>query len=83
MPRTIAAVAVLLSAMLVGCAGGPPLSWSNPGTVQQQRLRATIFDPWPDSQLGPEVLGGRPRDYSEPLPQPVKNRLYVDSLWGR
>jgi hypothetical protein len=54
-----------------------------PGTLGQQRLRATIHDPYPDPNLGPEVVGGRPRDYIEPLPEPVRNRLFVDSWWGR
>jgi len=32
--------------------------------------------------LGPEVVGGRPRDYQQQLPEPVRNRLYVDSYVG-
>lgn len=54
-----------------------------PGTIEQQRLRATIHDPYPDPNLGPEVVGGRPRDYANPLPEAVRNRIYVDSWWGR
>jgi len=60
----------------------PPLF--QPGTIQQQRLRATIHDPYPDPDLGPNDGGSaRPRDYQEPLPEPVRNRLYVDSWWWR
>ena len=56
----------------------------NPGTIEQQRLRATIHDPYPDPDLGPKIDGGRPRDYREPLPEPVRNRIYWDSsLWRR
>ena len=66
----------------VGCAGHPRLL--HPGTIQQQRLRATIHDPYPDPDLGPKDGGSaRPRDYQEPLPEPVRNRLYVDSWWWR
>jgi hypothetical protein len=58
-------------------------SISQPGTIQQQRLRATIHDPYPDPDLGPEFDGGRPREYLDPLPEPVRNRIYVDSWWWR
>lgn len=65
-----------------GCAGLSH-SWSQPGTIQQQRLRATVHDPYSDQDAGPEVVGGRPRDYQQQLPEPVRNRIYVDSWWGR
>ena len=56
---------------------------ARPGTIQQQRLRATIHDPYPDPDLGPDVDGGRPREYMQPLPEPVRNRIYADSWWWR
>jgi hypothetical protein len=70
--------AFLLSA---GCAAHPRL-W-NPGTIDQQRLRATIHDPYPDPDFGPKIDGGRPREYQQPLPEPVRNRIYADSWWWR
>jgi len=65
-----------------GCAGS---RWNlfQPGTVQQQQLRATVHDPYSDQDAGPEVVGGRPRDYAQPLPEPVRSRIYADSWWGR
>jgi hypothetical protein len=69
---------LVLGAMLIaGCASRPP------GTIEQQRIRATINDPYSDPDAGPEVVGGRPRDYQQPLPVSVKNRIYVDSWWGQ
>jgi hypothetical protein len=75
-------LAALCAASSLGCAGS---RWNfyRPGTVQQQQLRATVHDPYPDVDAGPEVVGGRPRDYSQPLPEPVRNRIYADSWWGR
>ena len=61
-----------------GCASDGSFLF-NPGTIQQQRLRATVHDPYSDQDLGPEVVGGRPRDFQQPLAEPVRNRLYVDS----
>lgn len=74
------AVAPLLSG---GCRSNGQHVFHAPGTIQQQRLRATIHDPYPDQDLGPEVVGGRPREYQQPLPEPVRNRLWVDSWWAR
>ena len=75
-----ACVLTLLSA--AGCASHGQYSIFQPGTIQQQRLRATVHDPYPDRNLGPEVVGGRPREYQQPLPEPVRNRIFVDSWWG-
>ncbi|HEX5104592.1 MAG TPA: membrane or secreted protein [Pirellulaceae bacterium] len=66
-----------------GCASNGQFTLFNPGTVNQQRLRATIHDPYSDQDLAPEVVGGRPRDYLQQLPEPVRNRLYVDSGYVR
>lgn len=72
----------VLAAGFVGCATNQPFRLLTPGTMEQKRQRATVHDPYPDQRLGPEVVGGRPRDYQEPLPEAVKNRLYVDSVLG-
>jgi hypothetical protein len=75
---------LLLALPSVGCAGGGLFyNWFHPGTVQQQRFRATLHDPYSDKDLGPEVVGGRPRDFARPLPEPVKSRYLQDSYWGR
>ena len=58
-------------------------TWFHPGTVQQQRIRATVHDPYPDQDKGPAFEDGRPRDYKNGLPEPVRDRIYVDSAWGR
>ena len=80
MSRRLLLVAV---ALLVGGCAGSRYNLFQPGSVQQQQLRATVHDPYPDVDAGPEVVGGRPRDYQQPLPEPVRNRLFTDSWWGR
>lgn len=54
-------------------AGTPGYLWGfklpdffNPGTEQQQLHRAEFHDPYPDPYTGPEVVGGRPRDFDRP-----------------
>jgi hypothetical protein len=64
--RTAALVAILSAAS--GCQsqslGLPhPL---RPGTEQQQQTRAQRFDPYPENDIGPAVVGGRPLEYSSP-----------------
>jgi hypothetical protein len=46
------------------------------GTAQKQRFNATVFDPYADSELGPEVVGARPKDYQKPLSESDKSRLF-------
>lgn len=57
-------------------------TWFHPGDVHQQRIRATVHDPYPDQDKGPPFVDGRPRDYKQALPEPVRNRIYVDSGLG-
>ena len=52
--------------------------------VSFSAAQAQAAGPYPDPDLGPKIDGGRPRDYREPLPEPVRNRIYWDSsLWRR
>jgi hypothetical protein len=74
---------LLLAAFGGGCAGHGQYDFWHPGNIRSQRIRAVVHDPYPDQNLGPPVVGGRPRDYSEPLPEAVKNRIYPDGFWGR
>ena len=65
-------VAVLLIGVL-GCRGNNPLQ--RPAyDLQKQRLDASAHDPYADNDAGPEVVGGRPRDFQKPLAEPVRNR---------
>lgn len=80
---------IVLAASTTGCAGGRflGLEWPRfgypPGTVEAQRSEAALHDPYPDPDAGPEVVGGRPREFQQPLPEPVRNRWVTDSWWQR
>ena len=47
--------------------------WFAPGSTDYQQQRATIHDPYADNTAGPEVVGGRPREYQQPLPEAVRS----------
>lgn len=72
---------VILTAFLVefcGCADMMP-RWGYPGTAFEQRNRATIHDPYPDSQLGPGVEDVRPREYKDEEAEPKRSRAWRES----
>jgi hypothetical protein len=56
-----------------GCGYSRPLLGPQ-GTIQQQRSEAAIYDPYVANDLGPAVVGGRPRDFQQPLSQPVRQQ---------
>lgn len=72
-------IGMAAAALFTGGCSAWPNHFARPGTIEQQRLRATIHDPYADPDAAPLLDGMRPRDYSKPLPQPVRNRIYVDS----
>jgi hypothetical protein len=76
---------ILLLLASGGCAGNPwglQLPRSGPqGTLEQQRSRAALHDPYPDAYAGPLSDGMRPREFQTPLPEPVKNRGLKDPWW--
>jgi hypothetical protein len=45
------------------------------GTIEKQRFSSTVFDPYTDNDIGPEVVGGRPKDFQKPLPDSDRSRL--------
>ncbi len=71
---------VLFLGLCLGCNVSRP-TLRNPGSVQQQRYGATLHDPYADNDLGPEVVGSRPREFQKPLAEPVRNRWMADSWW--
>lgn len=80
MSRGLFLVLLVLSS---GCASrsGWGFPWGQ-GTVDAQKSRAVVHDPYPLNDIGPEVLGGRPRDFMTPLPEAKRNQLPSGSLPG-
>ena len=71
MPR-ILATAFTLCLLCVSCLGCASKRWGFPngqGTSEVQRARASVHDPYPLNDIGPEVVGGRPREFYQPMPE--------------
>ena len=71
---------VVLAVGFTGCNVSRPRLRA-PGTVQQQRANAMMFDPFTDEDAGPEVVGGRPKDFQKPLSDTERSRLFLNSYW--
>jgi hypothetical protein len=73
-------LAALLLALFAGCRTMWP-RWFAPGNTQSQQYGATLHDPYPSTYAGPEVVGGRPREFQKPLSEPQSSRLHQDRIW--
>lgn len=71
---------LLFTSLLIGCSL-PSGRVSGPRTVQQQQLEATQFDPYADNEVGPEIVGARPRDFQRPAAEAVRARGFGDTRW--
>jgi hypothetical protein len=71
-------LAAFLAASVVGCAPEAQRlrqSISHPGPVAYQRDQAIKHDPYPLDDVGPEIVGGRPREYQRPLNEVVRAEM--------
>ncbi len=65
----------------LGCQGGPAGfgRWSSgpfgQGSIDRQKARAVTFDPFPLNDIGPPIVGGRPREFSNPMAEAQRNEL--------
>jgi len=69
---------VAFAASLVGCQNSPffgtPRIFEPAGSEAYQQTRAQRFDPYPDTDIGPAVDGGRPEGFTAPPPEPARGR---------
>jgi len=64
-----------------GCAGVRNVFY--PGSIEQQQSYATLHDPYPDNDAGPEMTGVRPRSFDRPMPEAQRNQYARGYFWGR
>ena len=81
-PLTLFVLIFVAGAASSGCGLYRP-ALGEPRTTQQQQYSAVLHDPYADQDLGPAVVGGRPREFQRPLAEPVRQRMFADSWWGR
>jgi hypothetical protein len=79
MSRMLVSMRLLCCAMLLSCMGcasrpGWGFSWGQ-GTTNRQKSRAAVHDPFPLNDIGPEVVGGRPREYFNPQAEAARHQV--------
>ena len=70
--------------LLAGCRGYDPLGlWYGPHSpAELQQHQAQMVDPYPPPDVGPEVVGGRPRGFQVPRSQSRQLQLDRGEKFG-
>jgi len=66
---------------LGGCRSVARPEWTRPGSAKDQQCRALRYDPYPENEPGPALVGVRPRGYRTPPPEPSRARWFLGK-WG-
>jgi len=64
-----------------GCRSLAPPSFSNPGPAEYQQSRALRFDPYPEVEPGPAIVGARPLEYQKPPAEVLRARWWLSNPW--
>ena len=77
------ALLLIALVLLVGCADIAPPRIFHPGSQEYQQNRALRFDPYPLTDVAPEIVGGRPLQYIKPAPENerVQNELTFEERY--
>ncbi len=78
-------IAAIAAAGLAGCAqesASLRQSFAHPGPAAYQRAQAIHHDPYVLNDVGPEVVGGRPREYMIPVNEVDRARMDVSPPVG-
>jgi hypothetical protein len=46
-----------------------------PGTIEMQRSQAVMHDPFPNNDVAPAIVGGRPLGFDRPLSEATQNQF--------
>jgi hypothetical protein len=55
----------------------------HPGPAPYQRANAEVYDPYPIPDLGPDIVGGRPRDFQKPRNEVERAQDFLRSAGAR
>ena len=80
-----------LATVVAGCRNLAPPNFAYPGTAEYQQSMAQRFDPYPENESGPAIVGARPMEYEKPPAEVLRVQPPVDPLrsrwlpwnWGR
>ncbi len=81
--RQSVALAVILVVGISGCRGLVPPNWSHPGPAQYQQAQAERFDPYPENEPGPKIVGARPLEYEKPPAEVLRVQPSINPFQAR
>jgi hypothetical protein len=73
---------LMMGTALGGCKNTAGPSWLHPGSAPAQQARALRYDPYPENEAGPEMVGVRPREYQKP-PSEASRARWQHGNWGQ
>jgi hypothetical protein len=76
-------LALVVAVAVVGCRSVSPPNWAHPGPSAHQQSRAERYDPYPENEPAPEIIGSRPREYQKAPPEPSRARWIPWGWTGR
>lgn len=76
------ATGLMILIALGGCKSVAKPDLTHPGTAQTQQTRALRYDPYPENEPGPALVGARPREYQTPPPETSRSRWFLGN-WGQ
>lgn len=82
--RLFAVLGVVVVVGLSGCRSLAPPNWFRAGPAEYQQMQAQQFDPYPETDAGPTIVGGRPMEYDRSPPEVLRvqpQRDYLRSGW--
>jgi len=80
MYKILIPVLLVMFLVLAGCQSTAQPSLTHPGSAQVQQNRAVRFDPYPENETGPTMVGVRPRGYENPIPEPARSRWQLGNV---
>jgi len=66
-----------------GCRSTTPPNWLHPGPAEYQQSQAQRFDPYPQNEPGPKIMGGRPLEYDKPPAEVLRVQPPLDPMRSR
>jgi hypothetical protein len=71
---------LIVAAATAGCRGLAPPNWFHPGSAEYQQSQAQQFDPYPETDPGPTIVGARPLEYDKPPAEVLRVQPPRDQL---
>lgn len=75
-------LALVVAAGVVGCRSVSPPNWAHPGSTANQQCWAERYDPYPENEPAPQIVGARPREYQKAPAEPSRAR-WIPWEWIR